>query len=98
MHNGKALLVTAFASLTLITSQTAESVAQAGGLPRLEARVSTLEVTVEDQGLAGAQLGTQVEDLQTQLSTVQNDLLTLQNSLMFAVVDANGTLRARRGV
>ncbi len=99
MKNGKALLISAFLSLTLFTSQAAEPGDQAGGVPHLDARVSTLEVTVEDQGTAGAELQTQVDDLQSQLSAVQNDLLTLESELpMFAVVNADGTLRASRGV
>ena len=36
--------------------------------------------------------------MQTQLSGALNDLLTLENKLLFAVVEADGTLRASRGV
>jgi len=100
MKNGKALLVSAFLSLTLVfTSQAAVPGTQGGGVPSLDARVSTLEVTVADQGTAGADLQTQVNDLQSQLSGVQDELLTLQSQLpKFAVVEADATLRASRGV
>ena len=68
-------------------------------VPQLDERVGTLEVTVEEQGVIGADLGTQVETLQGQMATVQTELLVLeQNKLLFAVVDADGTLRASRGV
>lgn len=98
MQNGKAPMISAFLSLTLLTSQAAEPADQGGGVPRLDARVGTLEVTVAEQGTVGAELQVTVDDLQSQLSTVNNDLLTLENKLMFAVVEADGTLRASRNV
>jgi hypothetical protein len=99
MKSDKALLISALLLLSLFRSQAAEPAGEAGGLPTLGARVGALEITVEDQGTAGAELGIQVEDLQSQLSAMQNDLLTLESKLpMFAVVNADGTLRASRGV
>lgn len=104
MKSERALLVGAFLMFGLFTSQVAEP-AEAGGLPSLGARVGVLEITVEDQGTAGAELQVTVGDLQaqmdamqTQLSGALNDLLTLENKLLFAVVEADGTLRASRGV
>jgi uncharacterized coiled-coil protein SlyX len=68
-------------------------------VPRLDERVGSLEVTVEEQGVVGTTLGDQVQTLQGQMADVQTELLVLlQNKLLFAVVDANGTLRTSRGV
>ena len=112
MKNGPALLI-AFFSLMLFTSQPAQADDSSGGVPDLDLRVTTLEVevpqldarvgtlegTVEEQGDAGAELGSQVEALQSQLATVQNELFSLvQSKLLFAVVNADGTIRASRGV
>jgi hypothetical protein len=58
-----------------------------------------LEVTVEEQGVVSTDLGSQVATLQSQMATVQTELLVLvQNQLLFAVVDADGTILASRGV
>src|SRR5262245_3157477 len=93
----KALMITAVLSLSVCTSQVAEPAA--GGLPGLDARVGTLEDTVAEQGTAGVDLQSQVDGLEAQLSAVQNELSTLENKLpMFAVVDADGTRIASRGV
>lgn len=99
MKSTKVLLIGALLLLGLFRSQAAEPAAQTGGLPSLGARVDVLEVTVEDQGLVGAELVVEVDDLQSQLTAVQNDLLLLERKLpMFAVVNADGTRRASRGV
>ena len=108
-----ALLIAASLSLVPFTSQAASLPVYPTGLPtvetrvtnlevavpQLDARVGTLEVTVEEQGVVGSDLGSQVETLQTQMAAVQTELLTLvQNKLLFAVIDADGTIRASRGV
>jgi hypothetical protein len=68
-------------------------------VPELDTRVGDLEDTVEAQGAVSSDLGSQVETLQGQMASVQTELLVLlQNKLLFAVVDANGTVRASRGV
>jgi len=110
MKNKSGLLIGASLSLVLLGS-TSEAAAPAPvpsldtrvrtlevAVPQLDGRVDSLEVTVEEQGVAGADLGSQVDSLQTTMASVQNDLLALQNKLLFAVVDADGTIRASRGV
>jgi hypothetical protein len=110
MKNKPGLLIGASLSLMLLTS-TSKAAAPAPVptldtrvrtlevvVPQLDNRVDDLEVTVEEQGVAGADLGGQVESLQTTMAAVQTELLTLQNKLLFAVVDADGTIRASRGV
>ena len=110
MKNKPGLLIGASLSLMLLTS-TSKAAAPAPvptldtrvktleiAVPQIDDRVDNLEVTVEEQGVAGADLGSQVESLQTTMATVQTELLTLQNKLLFAVVDADGTIRASRGV
>jgi uncharacterized coiled-coil protein SlyX len=110
MKNKPGLLIGASLSVMLLTS-TSEAAAPAPvpsldtrvrtlevAVPQLDNRVDDLEVTVEEQGVAGADLSGQVESLQTTMTSVQNELLTLQNKLLFAVVDADGTIRASRGV
>jgi hypothetical protein len=68
-------------------------------VPELDTRVGDLEDTVEAQGAVSSDLGSQVQTLQGQMASVQTDLLVLlQNQLLFAVVDADGTTRASRGV
>ena len=108
----QALLIIAALVLAPFTSQAASVPVYTAGLPtvetrvknlevavpQLDGRVDDLEVTVSEQGVAGADLGSQVNTLQTTMATVQNELLTLQNKLLFAVVDADGTIRASRGV
>jgi hypothetical protein len=111
MKNRPALLIGASLSLMLLTSHAAQPAPYP--MPTLETRVKTLEVqvpqidnrvgdlevTVEEQGVVGTELGSQVESLQTQMAAVQTELFTLvQNKLLFAVVDADGTIRASRGV
>jgi uncharacterized coiled-coil protein SlyX len=101
MKIGNALLIGVLVVLGLSASQVAEAGGQAGGIPSLDARVSTLETTVADQGTAGAALQTQVDDLQTQVNGVQNDVATLESKLpVFAVIERDATLRpnAHRGV
>jgi len=110
MKSGLALLIGASLSLVLFTSRAAHS---AGGVPnlntrvtnleaevpQLDERVGTLEVTVEEQGVVGSTLGEQVGTLQSQMAEVQTELLVLlSNKLLFAVIDADGTIRASRGV
>src|SRR5262249_44412918 len=108
------LLVGASLSLVLSTSHAAPTPTYPAGVPSLDTRVKTLEqvavpqldsrvddleVTVEQQGVAGSDLSSQVATLQDQMSSVQTDLLVLeQNKLLFAVIDADGTIRASRGV
>ena len=54
---------------------------------------------MEAQADAGAALDTQVDTRQNQLGAVQTELFVLvQSKLLFAVVDAVGTVRASRGV
>jgi uncharacterized coiled-coil protein SlyX len=98
MNTKSALLISALLWLGLSASPT-EPASQTGGLPALDFRLGTLESTVAEQGTVGAALQVTVDDLQNQLNGVQNDLATLERRLpMFAVVDADGTLRASRGV
>ena len=107
MKSKKVPLIGALLLFGLFTSQAAEPAGEAGGLPSLGARVGVLEITVEDQGTAGAELQltvgdlqSQVEAIQSELTTVHNDLVSLENNRLplFAVVDADGMLRASRGV
>ena len=49
----------------VFTSKAAEPAGEAGGLPSLGARVGVLEITVERQGTAGAELQLTVGDLQS---------------------------------
>src|SRR5262245_45234057 len=95
----KALMINALVLIGLSAAPMAEPASQTGGIPSLDGRVGTLETTVAEQGTTGAALQVSVDDLQNQLNTVQNDILAIERHLpMFAVVNADGTLRASRGV
>src|SRR5262245_31124532 len=106
--NGLALLIGASPFLMPFTSRGAQPAPPGldsrvtsleAEVPQLDERVGTLEVTVEEQSVVGTTLGDQVQTLQSQMADVQTELLVLlSNKLLFAVVEANGTLRSSRGV
>src|SRR5262249_42118718 len=71
----------------------------AGGIPSLAGRVSTLETNMTTQQTTTMTLDQRVETLEAEVNSLQNDVVTLQNTgPKFAVVDHDGTIRARSGV
>src|SRR5262249_27210661 len=99
VKNRTAVLFSVILGLGVFLSQVPQVNGETGGLTSLVGRVSTLETKVTTQQATTTTLDQRVETLESEVTSLQNDVTTLQNGgPKFAVVDDDGTIRARFGV
>ena len=96
MKNRNVIVMGVIAGLCLSMSQVAEGAGQAGGLPALDSRVGAVEAALTAQTATLQSQAATLQDQLTQLGDLQDQIDNLARRLpAFAVVDHDGTLRAR---
>jgi uncharacterized coiled-coil protein SlyX len=96
VKNRNVIVMGVDAGLCLSMSQVAEGAGQAGGLPALDSRVGAVEAALTAQTATLQSQAVTLQDQLTQLADLQDQIDNLARRLpAFAVVDHDGTLRAR---
>src|SRR5438477_2395879 len=96
VKNRNVIVMGVVAGLCLSMSQVAEGAGQAGGLPALDSRVGAVEAALTAQTATLQSQAVTLQDQLTQLADLQDQIDNLARRLpAFAVVDHDGTLRAR---